>query len=320
MDIEKIISLYKENGSVWKTGSLLGLTGQNVHAILNRNGVSTKRPEEFTEEQLQELRLIYENGFKCGDGELNDFCLRHNKLKSNTCRKARRMGFGTSRERKFGEDLCKKVSERAKLNIQKNGHPRGMLGKKHSAEVVEILSKRSLSMWANPESVVNSEEFRQKISDRSVLQMDKRLKENRITNYSRTKSGFVEVGGKRIFARSSWEANVSAYFEFLKVNGNIKDWEHEPETFWFLQIKRGVRSYRPDFKITNSDSTFYYVEVKGWMDDKSKTKIKRFAKYYPEFKLDVIDLKRYNEIKSKSGFIPNWGLLDNAIAPRSKKK
>lgn len=47
-----------------------------------------------------------------------------------------------------------------------------------------------------------------------------------------------------------------------------------------------------------------YHEVKGWMDPKSKTKLKRMKLYYPEIKIKLIEKKQYNEIKTKlSGII-----------------
>lgn len=75
----------------------------------------------------------------------------------------------------------------------------------------------------------------------------------------------------------------------MKEKGLINDWEHEPKTFWFETIKRGVRSYLPDFKVHNPDGTHYWIEVKGYMDQRSRTKIKRFAKYYPDERLVVYD-------------------------------
>ena len=125
--------------------------------------------------------------------------------------------------------------------------------------------------------------------------------------YSRANKGWVTVGGKRFFARSSWEANYSRFLQFKKEHGLIKDWEHEPETFWFKGIKRGCLSYLPDFRIINIDLSIEYHEVKGWMDYKSKVKIRRMAKYHPEIKLVVIDQKKYSAIsKSVSGLIPEW--------------
>ncbi len=104
----------------------------------------------------------------------------------------------------------------------------------------------------------------------------------RPTQYSRTRKGWVETeSGKRFFARSGWEAIYAHHLDFLMRHGEIKNWEYEAETFWFDGIKRGVRSYLPDFRVTNTDGSREYHEVKGWMDAKSKTRLRRMAKYHP---------------------------------------
>ncbi len=106
------------------------------------------------------------------------------------------------------------------------------------------------------------------------------------------KSGYHEIGGKINYFRSGWEVNYAKYLELLKRKGEILDWDYEPKTFWFEQIRRGVRSYKPDFRVIRPDGTHYWVEVKGFMDSKSATKIKRFAKYYPNETLEVV--KKFN--------------------------
>jgi len=77
--------------------------------------------------------------------------------------------------------------------------------------------------------------------------------------------------------------------QLLKDQKHISEWEYEPHTFWFEEIKRGVRSYMPDFKVTRLDATYYWIEVKGYMDAKSHTKIRRLKKYYPNEQLMLID-------------------------------
>ena len=104
----------------------------------------------------------------------------------------------------------------------------------------------------------------------------------------KAKQGWREVGGKEIYFRSKWELDYANYLQSLKDYSLISEWEYEPKTFWFEEIKRGTRSYLPDFKITRTDKTHYWVEVKGYMDAKSKTKIKRFRKYYPEEELFLV--------------------------------
>lgn len=121
------------------------------------------------------------------------------------------------------------------------------------------------------------------------------------------KASWREIGGLNEFYRSRWEANYARYLNFLKIRGDIKEWLHESEVFWFLKIKRGCVSYLPDFKVINNDDSFEYHEVKGWMDARSKTKIKRMKKYYPKTKLIVIEKKQYDEIKNKLGkLIEGW--------------
>jgi hypothetical protein len=115
------------------------------------------------------------------------------------------------------------------------------------------------------------------------------------TVYSRANNGWYEIAGTRYFFRSSWEVVYARYLQFLLEKGKIQKWEHEPDTFWFEKIKRGVRSYLPDFKVTDARGVAYH-EVKGWMDPKSVTKIKRMALYYPEVKLIVIQKAEYKPI------------------------
>ncbi len=124
------------------------------------------------------------------------------------------------------------------------------------------------------------------------------------------KQSWHTVGGVRKFFRSSWECNYARYLEWLRQQGQITSWEHEPKTFWFEGIKRGVASYLPDFRVQQGDLV-YYVEVKGWMDRRSKTKIKRMAKYYPDVELRVVDAKIYKALtKQVSAFIPDWDKID----------
>lgn len=106
---------------------------------------------------------------------------------------------------------------------------------------------------------------------------------------------WCDVGGQRIFCRSTWEERYAQYLERQKAMGIIQSWEHEPKTFWFSEIKRGTRSYLPDFKVTLPDGSHYWVEVKGYFDSKSLTKIKRFHKYYPQEKLLVVSREWFDK-------------------------
>jgi|SRR6185295_2360069 len=137
-----------------------------------------------------------------------------------------------------------------------------------------------------------------------------------------TSQDWREIGGKKCFFRSCWEANYARYLEFLKQHKKILDWEHEPKTFWFDGIKRGCVSYKPDFQVFDLDGTWVWHEVKGYYDAKSITKHKRFAKYFPDEKLIVIDKKWFSRNnKQLSGLIPGWekGSSRQNIYKQSKK-
>lgn len=110
----------------------------------------------------------------------------------------------------------------------------------------------------------------------------------------RNLAGWREIGGRRIYFRSLWEARYARYLEYLKANQHIADWQYEPKTFWFDGIKRGTCSYKPDFCVIRNDLTHYWVEVKGYMDSCSRTKIKRFRKYFPDEELIVLEKKWFS--------------------------
>jgi len=74
------------------------------------------------------------------------------------------------------------------------------------------------------------------------------------------------------------------------------DFEFEPKIFTF-PVKRGTKGYTPDFYFEKTED---WIELKGYLDDKSKIKIKRFKRYYPEeFSKFTMIISRYsNEAKS----------------------
>lgn len=119
--------------------------------------------------------------------------------------------------------------------------------------------------------------------------------------------GWFDVGNQRCFFRSKMEYRFACYLEWLRKTKNITSWEYEPKTFWFDEIKRGTVSYKPDFEVVNLDLSRYWVEVKGYMDKRSLTKIKRFRKYFPNETLIVIDSKWFkSNSKNLKGLIPQW--------------
>ena len=136
--------------------------------------------------------------------------------------------------------------------------------------------------------------------------------------YSRGSQGRRPDLENRYF-RSSWEANYARYLNFLLQRNEIAGWEYESQTFWFEQIKRGSRSYTPDFKVTFLDGHHEWHEVKGYMDQKSRTKLARMKKYYPSERIVLVEQSWFRQVQRSglSGLIPNWekGGRRNAYRP-----
>jgi hypothetical protein len=111
-----------------------------------------------------------------------------------------------------------------------------------------------------------------------------------------------------IYFRSKHEANYARYLEWLRSRGEIDAWEYEAETFWFEAIRRGTRSYTPDFKIWPQNAGVpYFVEVKSWMDRKSATKLRRMKRYYPDVRVELVDRAAHAELARKLGrVIAGW--------------
>jgi hypothetical protein len=149
-----------------------------------------------------------------------------------------------------------------------------------------------------------SDEHKGKISTANMGKMPSNMRFN--GQYPNIQDGWYDINGKSIYFRSKWEANYALYLDWLVQQKQIEKWEFEAEKFVFEKINFGTRSYLPDFKIWNLDGTTYFVEIKGYMDSRSKTKLKRMARYFPKIKLELVQQKEYNELKRKIGKICHW--------------
>ena len=136
------------------------------------------------------------------------------------------------------------------------------------------------------------------------------------SGYKRLNKGFKKDIGVSI--RSGWEGNV---LRWLTLENKV--WQYEPRVFFFEDIKHGTVCYTPDVYIETDDT---WLEVKGHLPAKDKTKIRRFKKYYPEEfaklkavvggpktaaaifyqELNVPILVYYNDLKKLSKMIPGW--------------
>ncbi len=199
-----------------------------------------------------------------------------------------------------------------KLRWKRRPHPRGFTGNTHGETARMRMSTASRRAWADHLSKLNSEELKQRRSDNMAT---RQAKGELRAAYSRGSMGKrADLGD--VYFRSSWEANYARYLNWLVGLGEIERWQYEPETFWFHAIKRGTRSYTPDFRVYERGRS-YLVEVKGWMDAKSKTKLARMAKYYPEVEIRLVDEAQYKAIaRAVAALIPGWETKRTARAAR----
>lgn len=297
-----------------------GMTREDVAMISGRTVGSVKNRQwrlgllENGTWSDEETKILIE-GYKAGTVlKIDELCLMLGRSKAAVHVRASRLGLGDwnrpmveQRKIKVPKFSCPiersaHLSIVRKENLAKNGHPRGMLGRKHTDEAKLAISKASLrsSNERTPEQLAEIVMKSMRTRERNGTM----IKERPGTSW---KAAWREIGGIRKYYRSKWEANYAYYLEWLKQGGHIASWTHEPKTFWFEGVKRGCVSYLPDFHVIENDGSEAYHEVKGWMDDRSKTKIRRMAKYHPTVKLIVIESKAYAQLKKKvSGLVPGW--------------
>lgn len=295
-------------------GRLVEMFGRSKGALRNRaSDLGISKSKAWAEADVAALKAVYANAKRKGDIDLKSLAVRFDRPVSAICAKAGKLGITdnsrkgepkprvSNRKYETNEQLSTARSETMRKRHRENAHP--MLGKQHSPEVKEAVSIASKKFWATVSadqmSDINDKRIRSRVASQGSAAPNHKA--------GSWKAGWREIGGKRNYYRSRWEANYGRYLEWLKINGNIVDWRHEPETFWFDKIKRGVRSYLPDFRVWENDGTSALHEVKGWMDARSKTTLARMGRYHPNEKIILIREKDYNAIGRKvSGLIAGW--------------
>jgi len=299
-------------------------TRKEIAQILNRSkgsvrarcwtlGLNTKHADEWTEEEIAELKHYYQATKVLRLDALEQRFKRH---RTNIARKARQLGLTDKKRirceqrkdrRKFRTQAEYKehLSARTKERWATRGHPRGMLGKKHPPEAIQRISETSKQRAAE-----YGEEKRREIARKATMT---KLQKYGTGNpafrgqnaYSRCKRGKrADLGD--IFFRSAWEANYARFLNLLKERGKIVEWVYEPETFVFHGVTRGALTYTPDFLVEYPDGRKVYHEVKGWLTSQAKTKIRRFRTFYPQHELRIIDRECYRIVEEVKHLIPNW--------------
>mgnify|MGYP001562252623 CR=1 FL=1 len=284
------------------------LIGRSTNAVRGRYytlGITCKNPSitEYEKDTIQNWYLSHEDTY-LDEFNLDELAARLGRSKQLISRIARKMGL-TKPSRGMSPERKTYTGNYTKKSIAENGHPKGMLGKKQSDDFKKKMSERVKEQWVNMTPL----EYEVIAMKRNATLIEKYGTTNTALNqsnpYSRTKSG-KRADLDNIFFRSAWEANYARYLNFLIKQGEIDKWEFEPQTFIFHGEYRGSTSYLPDFKVYNSDGTYEWHEVKGWMDAKSKSKLKKMAKFYPDEKVVLVGKDEYKAIAKWKALIEGW--------------
>lgn len=294
---EQLIESYNRLNNIWKVAEEFSMCGQTVWGRLKKLGIKLNNPY-FSEEEINRVKEVYESGIIRGDGKLQALSKELGRTIPLISRTAGKLKL-TTYNRECDTEIKNNISIRTKKWHNENEHPKGFLNHKHSEKSLEKISKSSKDVW---KKMTNEELLeRQRKTYNTSIKNGTYYKPHLKTTWKQQWATIAE--GKTFYFRSQWEVNYAKFLQFLKEHKDIKDWEFEPDTFWFETIQRGVRSYLPDFKVFENNGDIIYYEVKGWMDDKSKTKLKRMKKYYPKIKLKLIQSHQYNEILKKFSFL-----------------
>lgn len=116
------------------------------------------------------------------------------------------------------------------------------------------------------------------------------------------------IGGKEINFPNKMEANYYRYLWWLYSKEEIEAFRYQPKPAFDFRPKytRGTTSYKPDFEV-DTGHEIYYVETKGYMDPKSKTKLKRMAELFPDVRVEVVLYRDYQRIARTIGpMIEGW--------------
>lgn len=303
-EIDLLTKSYEQKAPIKDIAEQIGRTEKAIKNKAHKLGVANSN--SFTDEEIDYIRENYRSY------NLREIAEKLGREKNyhNICRKAKELGLertGKKKQKikvrtvkfKTKEERNLFYSNQLKERIKKNGHPRGMLGKTHSQEYRKELSERVKRDWEN-RSEKEIKLIMVKSNKTKIKNGTLNSHKNRSNPYSYAKGG-KRKDLKDVYFRSAWEANVARV-----MNHKLITWEYEPKQFIFEGIYEGAISYTPDFYLPSQDK---WVEVKGWMDNKSKLKLERFKQYFPQeySKLILINETEYKNLENEfSNKINNW--------------
>jgi len=329
--------------STSKLSKILGRSPNAIRKKARRLEISDEREEEnreWTEEEDQQLKEEYKKVKPKESGELtiSDIAEKHDRTKGGIRNRAYEKSFNKTQQ--WDQEQIERVKEFYKNNDKLGDLDLSSLSKElgrsrsgicTKAEELDLTDKNRIGSTTG----VNKKTYQCAHCDKEVKRYPSQVENNEKIYCSLSCAAADKVqnnnsvyssakGGKRknlddIYFRSAWEANYARYLNFVDIK-----WEYEPKEFEFEEIKRGTRFYTPDFYLPGGDR---WIEIKGYFDDKSQTKIKRFKKYHKSAfdkltmvirslthknahlarDMDVPNLESYEKIRDNFGpMCDNW--------------
>jgi NUMOD3 motif len=350
-EIKVIRDNYKQRGGRKKCAELLPhLTPSAISHLAEKSGVLQRGRKDWTDEENQLLRFNYASKGKhwcaqqLSDRTPNSIVVQARKLGLATDPnseyfkdwQARAAASKRGRPRPGASELMKKLREQGRLPQPvftaerrekhaetmrawhaRHGNPNK--GKSLSDETRRKMSVATQRRWNDPEycakmSTPERKQRRRQASSESWFRSG-RANENA---YSRCGGGRrADLGD--MFFRSGWEANYARILNLQIEQGEIHRWEFEPDRFKFSVVK-GPRSYTPDFKVWKQEGgDFHYVEIKGWMDEKSRLKCHLMERFYPNVPIYIIGEKEYKNLQREfSSRIERWEFYSSRYVAKRK--
>lgn len=112
----------------------------------------------------------------------------------------------------------------------------------------------------------------------------------------------VQIAGKEYNFRTRWEAIYARFLNVLQIGETIESWQYRPEPFSFSnKWENSKDTFQPTFRLTKKTGEIKYLYVNYQVSEAMYDKIKRFLKYYPDYrsKLQIIDKQFFDSNEQK---------------------
>ena len=100
-----------------------------------------------------------------------------------------------------------------------------------------------------------------------------------------TKWYSVETSNGTIRVQGTYEVRTCKILDRWKIEKKIKDWEYTNDRIEYVGLDNEIHNYLLDFKVLETNNSFYYIETKGY--EKKEDKLKWEAVRIRNIKLKV---------------------------------